>query len=66
MSRPPFIIATGDVLEKSDRYPNRHESLGHGRAIGQAAGLLKIGLHVVRFHLPSASSATQSFCCETK
>jgi uncharacterized cupin superfamily protein len=47
-TRPPFIISTSDVPEKSDRYPNSDEPLGHGRAIGRAAGLLKIGLHVLR------------------
>lgn len=45
---PPFLIATADVPEKCDRYPNSDELLGHCRAIGRAAGLLKIGLHVVR------------------
>ena len=48
MSRPPFIISTSDVPEKSDRYPNSDEPLGHARAIGRAAGLMKNGLHVVR------------------
>jgi uncharacterized cupin superfamily protein len=47
-TRPPFIISTADVPEKSDRYPKSDEPLGYGRAIGRAAGLLKIGLHVVR------------------
>jgi len=48
VTRPPFIISTADVPEKSDRYPNSDEPLGHARAIGRAAGLLKIGLHVMR------------------
>jgi uncharacterized cupin superfamily protein/CBS domain-containing protein len=48
MSRPSFILSTTDVAETSDRYPNSDELLGHGRAIGRAAGLERIGVHVVR------------------
>jgi uncharacterized cupin superfamily protein len=46
--RPPFIVSTSSVKEASDRYPHSDEVLGHGRNIGKAAGLLRIGLHVVR------------------
>lgn len=48
MPRPPFIVSTADVPEKTDRYPKSDEVLCHGRAIGKHAGLLRIGLHVVR------------------
>jgi len=48
VTRPPFIISTADVSEKSDRYPNSDEPLGHARAIGRTAGLLTIGLHAMR------------------
>jgi len=48
MSRPPFIISSQDVPEKADKYPASDEVLAHGRAIGQAAGLLRIGLHLER------------------
>lgn len=46
--RPPFIISTADVPEKTFSYPNSTETMGPARAIGRAAGLLKIGLHVQR------------------
>ena len=46
--RPPFIVSTADVPEKSGRYPNSDEPLAPARAIGRAAGLHKIGLHVQR------------------
>jgi len=48
MTRPPFIISTSDVAEESGHYPGSDELLGHGRAVGRAAGLLRIGLHVER------------------
>ncbi len=47
-ARPPFIIATTDVEEKPGKYPKSAEQLSSGRAIGRAAGLLRIGLHVER------------------
>jgi uncharacterized cupin superfamily protein len=46
--RPPFIISARDVPETSHRYPNSEESMAPARAIGRAAGLLKIGLHLQR------------------
>jgi uncharacterized cupin superfamily protein len=46
--RPPFLVSTADVPEKGDAYPNSDEVLGQGRPIGRAAGLLRIGLHVMR------------------
>lgn len=46
--RPEFIISAGDVEETRDGYPGSDEPLGFGRAIGRAAGLLRIGLHVAR------------------
>lgn len=48
MPRPPFILSTNDVAETADTYPNSRELLGHSRAVGRAAGLRRIGLHVVR------------------
>lgn len=47
-SRPPFIISSSDVPETTHRYPNSDEDLAPGRAIGRAAGLLRVGLHVQR------------------
>ena len=46
--RPPFILSTDDVPEVPGRYPDSEEVLSAGRAIGKAAGLLRIGLHVER------------------
>jgi uncharacterized cupin superfamily protein len=46
--RPPFIVATSDVPERTFRYPGSREMLRHSRALGRAAGLLRIGLHVQR------------------
>ncbi len=46
--RPPFIIAAESVPEQPARYPNSDEVLASGRAIGKAAGLRRIGLHVER------------------
>jgi len=54
--RPPFIVASASVSETSHRYPNSEEYTGHGRAIGKAAGLLKIGVNLVR--LPSGSRSS--------
>jgi uncharacterized cupin superfamily protein len=48
MKRPPFIVSTRDVPEDVGKYPGSDEELAHGRAIGKAAGLEKIGLHVER------------------
>jgi len=47
-SRPPFIISSEDIPEEPGQYPDSDEVLAHGRAIGRAAGLLKIGLHLER------------------
>ncbi len=48
MSRPPFILSPTDVAEKPAQYPHSEEVLSYGRAIGRAAGMLEIGLHLVR------------------
>jgi uncharacterized cupin superfamily protein len=55
-SRPPFIIASASVPENSHQYPNSAEYTGHQRAIGKAAGLLKIGVNLVR--LPSGTRSS--------
>ena len=46
--RPPFIVAAPSVQETRHRYPNSDEYTGSARAIGKAAGLLKIGVNLVR------------------
>ena len=48
MSRPSFIITSDAVAEKRGQYPNSDELLGFTRCIGQAAGLLRIGINLVR------------------
>jgi uncharacterized cupin superfamily protein len=54
--RPPFIIASASVPEISHQYPNSEEYTGYGRAIGRAAGLLKIGVNLIR--LPSGNRSS--------
>lgn len=54
--RPPFIIASASVPETRHQYPNSEEHTGYGRAIGRAAGLLKIGVNLMRL-LPGERSS---------
>jgi uncharacterized cupin superfamily protein len=46
--RPPFIIASESVGEKLGQYPNSDELHGYVRRVGRAAGLLRIGVNLVR------------------
>ena len=46
--RPPFIISASDVAETRHTYPDSGEQLAPSRAIGKAAGLRRIGLHLER------------------
>ncbi len=46
--RPPFIISAADVPERSSQYPNSDEKMAPKRSIGVVAGLLQLGLHLVR------------------
>lgn len=46
--RPPFIVSSADVPETVHRYPKSDEPMAPSRAIGRAAGLDMIGLHMVR------------------
>ena len=46
--RPPFIIASASVPERRHHYPNSDEHTGYSRGIGQAAGLVKIGVNLMR------------------
>ena len=47
-TRPPFIVSSADVPERIHRYPNSTEGMAPSRPVGRAAGLLKIGIHLVR------------------
>lgn len=60
--RPPFIVTAGDIEERSHTYPNSTEAMGPGRAIGRAAGLHRIGLHVQR--LPPGYRTSYPHCEE--
>jgi uncharacterized cupin superfamily protein len=46
--KPPFIIDAASVHETRNRYPNSDEYNGYRRSIGRAAGLLKIGVNLMR------------------
>jgi len=66
-NRPPFIVPSADVPEKIHRYPNSDEDMAPARPIGRAAGLLRIGIHLVRVpsgrrtSYPHAESAEEEF-----
>lgn len=65
--RPPFIISSADVPERSHRYPNSDEAMAPARPIGRAAGLMGIGVHLVRVppgtrtSFPHAESEEEEF-----
>ena len=65
--RPPFIVSSTHIAEKRHRYPNSAEEMAPSRAIGRAAGLLRIGIHLVRLlpgtrtSFPHAESAEEEF-----
>lgn len=65
--RPPFIISSSDVEETERSYTGSKELLAAGRAIGQAAGMLRIGLHLKRVapgrrtSWPHAESSEEEF-----
>ena len=65
--RPPFIISSADVAERIHRYPNSTEDMAPSRPIGRTAGLLRIGIHLVRVppgartSFPHAESAEEEF-----
>jgi uncharacterized cupin superfamily protein len=46
--RPAFIVSASDVPEELGHYPGSDEPLGHGRALGRAAGLKHLGVHLER------------------
>ena len=46
--KPPFIIAAASCPETRHQYPNSDEYNGYQRSIGKAAGLLKIGVNLMR------------------
>jgi len=54
--RPPFIIAAASCPETRHQYPNSDEYTGSRRSIGRVAGLLKIGVNVMRLSPGERSS----------
>jgi uncharacterized cupin superfamily protein len=66
-TRPPFIVSAADVPERRHRYPNSEEEMAPYRAIGQAAGMLALGIRLVRVlpgtrtSYPHAESAEEEF-----
>jgi uncharacterized cupin superfamily protein len=66
-ARPPFIISAADVPEKRHRYPNSQEEMAPSRPIGRTAGLLQLGIHLVRVlpgtrtSYPHAESTEEEF-----
>jgi uncharacterized cupin superfamily protein len=66
-NRPPFIVSSADVPENIHRYPNSDEGMAPSRPIGRAAGMLQIGIHLVRVppgtrtSYPHAESAEEEF-----
>jgi len=65
--RPPCIVSAADVPEKAHRYAGSEEEMAPARAIGRAAGLLALGIHLVRVppgrrtSFPHAESAEEEF-----
>ena len=66
-SRPPFLVSTLSVPETTHHYPDSAEPMAPARAVGRAAGLLRIGLHVqrvppgYRISWPHAESSEEEF-----
>jgi uncharacterized cupin superfamily protein len=46
--RPPFIISAKSVTQVRHQYPNSRECNGYEKPIGKTAGLLKIGVNLMR------------------
>ncbi len=45
-SRPPFIVSSADIPERTHVYPRSDEKMGPTRGIGKAAGLRRIGINL--------------------
>ncbi|MFO0555509.1 MAG: cupin domain-containing protein [Polyangiaceae bacterium] len=54
--RPPFIVSTHDVPETAHVYPQSDERMGPSRRVGQAAGLVRIGVNIQRLPPGTRSS----------
>lgn len=47
-SRPPFIVSTSELPERSHVYPQSDEEMGPVRSAGSAAGLVRLGINLQR------------------
>lgn len=47
-SRPPFIVATTELPERSHVYPQSDEEMGPVRSAGRVAGLVRLGVNLQR------------------
>jgi len=47
-SRPPFIVSTHELPERSHVYPHSEEAMGPVRSAGSAAGLVRLGINLQR------------------
>ena len=54
--RPPFIVSTTDLPERTHVYPQSDEPMGPVRKAGKAAGLERIGINLQRLPPGSRSS----------
>lgn len=67
MTAPTFIVSARDVPEHAHIYPQSAEPMGPSRAIGKAAGLQRIGIHLQtlppgsRSSWPHAESSEEEF-----
>ncbi len=55
-NRPPFFISASAVPERTHTYPQSDEPMGPNRALGRAAGLLRIGVNLQRLPPGTRSS----------
>ncbi|MCC6994729.1 MAG: cupin domain-containing protein [Deltaproteobacteria bacterium] len=54
--RPPFIVSSADIPEKTHAYPGSDEKMGPTRSVGRAAGLRRIGINLQTLPPGSRSS----------
>ena len=55
-SRPPFIVSSRDLPERTHVYPNSEEKMGPTRRVGHTAGLVRIGVNLQRMPPGTRSS----------
>ena len=55
-SRPPFIVSTSELPERSHVYPQSEEKMGPVRSVGSSAGLVRLGINLQRLPPGSRSS----------